>query len=116
MNFKLLVLAAAIMLNWDATAFAKAKRSPQSKSKARAYSFYDDGGQSHQAGCDPEKKPKARLQRRKEFTKASGYMGSEVLDSVLQPDVEAWKHYFSTQGACESSLRNSSSFKEKTAN
>jgi len=82
--------------------------SANAKSKARAFSFFDDGGKHSQAECDPERKPPRKLKRKKEIAKYSGYQGSELVETAAEsPDgVEAWKHYFSSSSACNESLKH----------
>jgi hypothetical protein len=77
------------------------------KGKARAFSFFDDGGKHNQAECDPEKKAPRKMKSQKRLMKFSGYLGSELLEKADEnPDgVEAWKHYFNSSGSCLSALK-----------
>ena len=76
------------------------------KSKARAFSFFDDGGKHGQAACDGEGKIPGRLKRRKDFANQKTYKGSEELKFDAHPETTsmAWKHYFTSQSACNEIL------------
>ncbi len=78
------------------------------KGKARAFSYFDDGGKHNQAECDPEKKAPRKMKSQKKLLKFSGYLGSELLEKASEnPDgVEAWKHYFNNSGSCLQSLKS----------
>jgi hypothetical protein len=82
--------------------FALAK----SKSRARAFSYFEDGGIPSQGECDPERKIPRRLKRNKEFIKSQGYLGSELIETTEEngTKVDSLKHYFSSSSVCNSSL------------
>lgn len=100
-NLKIILLAIGLILNISCPAFAKSK-----SSKYRAYSYFDDGGKSTQANCDPERKVPRKLKTEAELKKSGAYLGSEHVESELQAkgDPKQWKHFFSAQSACEKYL------------
>ncbi len=102
-KIKSLFLILALMLTFNHPAEAAKK-----KGKARAYSFFDDGGKHNQAECDPEKKVPRGTKRQKKVSKFQGYLGSELVEKASEsPDgVEAWKHYFTSSGACIDALKS----------
>jgi basic membrane lipoprotein Med (substrate-binding protein (PBP1-ABC) superfamily) len=97
---KMILIVAAVVLSECPLAFAKGK------SRARAYSFFDDGGKHTQAACDPESKAPSRLKRKKEFTVSKEYKGSEEIefDAHAEAATAAWKHYFTSQSVCNAVL------------
>lgn len=99
MMMSLVVMTVILGLGQAAEAKKKGSRA------ARAYSYFDDGKQS-QEQCDPEKKAPRKLKTRKGFQKGSGYLGSEFIEAgdSEKGTPEAWKHYFSTSGACNEAL------------
>ncbi len=96
-------LAAVLIL---ATVLGTEVSFARGRSKARAFSFFDDGGKHGQAACDGEGKVPGRLKRRKEFSNMKTYKGSEELKFDAHPETTtmAWKHYFSSQSACNEVL------------
>lgn len=96
----LLIVGLTVGLNGSAEA--------KGKSKARAFSFFDDGGKHSQGECDPEKKAPPRLKRKKDVAKFKGYLGSELIESAQESasGAEAWKHYFSSSASCNESLHS----------
>ena len=91
--------------------FAHARRRPP-----RAYSFIAEGGKASQAECDGERKIPRRLKRQKDFSKASSYMGSELLEPELKGkiDGEMWKHFFRAKSSCNAVLAKTPSALEET--
>ncbi|MGZ3745318.1 MAG: hypothetical protein ACXWRE_11085 [Pseudobdellovibrionaceae bacterium] len=98
---KIFFLAVSLLTIINHFAFARSKHT-----KFRAYSYFDDGDKSTQANCDPEKKVPRRMKHEAEFRKAATYLGSEKVDSELQPKDEApmRKHFFSSKSVCEKYL------------
>lgn len=76
----------------------------RNKRPARAYSYFDDNGKANQGVCDAEGKIPKRLKRQKEFSKSSGYLGSEKQESELKSEMISWKHFFKTSAACNQYL------------
>ncbi|MGZ3794579.1 MAG: hypothetical protein ACXVCP_19690 [Bdellovibrio sp.] len=98
---KAFVFAISLLVTINHSAIAKSNHS-----KVRAYSYFDDGDKSTQANCDPEKKVPRRLKHQGEFKKAANYLGSETIESELQPKAEEplRKHFFSSKSSCEKYL------------
>lgn len=99
MKFTSLLLISFLLLGSNGVAFAKGK--------ARAFSFFDDGGKLSQAECDPEKKAPRKMKHKKEVAKFKGYLGSELVETAQESPhgVEAWKHYFTSSSACNECLK-----------
>lgn len=95
-----IVLLLQPLVNSGSFAWAK-KRSPP-----KASSFITEDGKASQGECDGERTIPRKLNHRKEYSKTSSYMGSELIRSELktQDDEEMWKHFFRSKDACNLTL------------
>jgi hypothetical protein len=78
----------------------------EARRKARAFSFWDDGGKQKQAQCDTEGKVPRRLKRVPELARFGDYLGSEQVERAGEKgaEVDAWKHFYRSQSSCNSML------------
>lgn len=115
-KFKKIVAFASILLLQPMVnpgSLALAKR----KAPMKAYSFIAEGGKASQAECDGVRKL-PRFKQVKEYSKTSGYMGSELqvpeLEVKGRPNQEMWAHYFRNKPACAAVLAKTPSALEET--